>query len=128
MHLSEETKQKIRENRNTEYMQSEEYRINMSLAVSGEKNGMYGKKHTEASKQKMSDSKKGKYINEKNGNAKKIIAYKDEHYLYAVKEFNCMKDALIWVGTKPTDYSGISKSMKLKRPYKGYYWLKECRD
>jgi len=26
----------------------------MSMAVSGEKNGMYGKKHTEEAKQKMS--------------------------------------------------------------------------
>lgn len=76
-HLSEETKQKIRENRNTEYMKTESYRRNMSLAVSGEKNGMYGKKHTEESKQKMSEHKKGKKMNSENGNAKKIIAYED---------------------------------------------------
>lgn len=49
----------------------------MSLAVSGEKNGMYGKKHTEESKQKMSEHKKGKKMNSENGNAKKIIAYED---------------------------------------------------
>lgn len=58
-------------------MKTESYRKNMSLAVSGEKNGMYGKKHTEESKQKMSEHKKGKKMNSENGNAKKIIAYED---------------------------------------------------
>lgn len=100
----------------------------MSLATSGEKNGMYGKKHTEESKQKMSAKKKGKKMNGENGNAKKITAYKDAKHLIKVKEFDCIKDALIWVGTKPTDYSGISKNMKENRPYKGFYWVKECRD
>lgn len=127
-HLSEETKQKIRENRNTEYMKTGLYRKNMSLAVSGEKNGMYGKKHTEESKQKMSEHKKGKKMNSENGNAKKIIAYEDIQHQKKVKEFDCIKEALIWIGTKPTDYSGISKSIKLNRPYKGFYWIKECRD
>ena len=40
----------------------------MSLAVSGEKNGMYGKKHTEESKQKMSEHKKGKKMNSEKSN------------------------------------------------------------
>lgn len=128
IHLTEETKQKIRENRNTDYMKTEQYRKNMSMAVSGEKNGMYGKKHTEEAKQKMSQHKKGKKLNAENGNAKKIIAYKDVEHTEKVKEFGCIKEALIWLGTNSKDYSGISKRMKENKPYKGFYWVKECRD
>lgn len=128
VHLSEETKQKIRANRKTDYMQTESYRKNMSLAVRGEKNGMYGKKHSEESKKKMSEHKKGKALNEENPNAKAISAYKDSKHTQLVKQFACIKDALIWIGTNPKDYSGISKRMKINKPYKGYYWVKECRD
>ena len=42
-----------------------------------------------------------------------------------VKHFNTIQEALIWIGTKPTDYSGISKRMKENKPYKKYYWKKE---
>lgn len=57
----------------------------MSIATSGEKNGMYGKHHTEESKLKMSINSKGKTAGEKNGmygkkgqnaiNGKKIDMY-----------------------------------------------------
>ena len=126
-HLSEETKQKIRENRDTAYMQTPEYKHTMSLAVMGEKNGMYGKHHTEESKMKMSESKKGKKLGADNGNAKKIAAYKDAEHTQLVQIFDCIQEALIFVHTKPTDYSGISKRMKENKPYKGFYW-KKCRD
>ena len=66
-HHIEETKRKIRQNRDTSYMQTEEYRKNMSIATLGEKNGMYGKHHSEESKQKMSEHSKGKNLGEKNG-------------------------------------------------------------
>ena len=39
----------------------------MSQITSGSNNGMYGKKHTEESKQKMSINSKGKTSGEKNG-------------------------------------------------------------
>lgn len=125
VHLSEETKEKIRCNRNTKYMQTEEYRQTMSEATLGEKNGMYGKRHTEEAKQKMSEAKKGKKLGKENGNAKGISAYKDENYQELVQHFDTIQEALIAVGTKPTDYSGISKRMKMNKPYKGYYWKKE---
>lgn len=125
VHLSEETKEKIRRNRNTEYMQTEEYKRTMSKATLGEKNGMYGKHHTEEAKQKMSEAKKGKKLGKENGNAKGICAYKDENYQELVQRFDTIQEALIAVGTKPTDYSGISKRMKMNKPYKGYYWKKE---
>lgn len=37
VYLTEETKEKIRQNRDTTYMQTEQYRKNMSIATSGEK-------------------------------------------------------------------------------------------
>ena len=39
----------------------------MSQVTTGEKNGMYGKHHTELSKQKMSMNSIGKTLGEKNG-------------------------------------------------------------
>ena len=42
-----------------------EFRQKMSQLTSGSNNGMYGKKHTEESKQKMSINSKGKNIEEK---------------------------------------------------------------
>lgn len=125
VHLTEETKEKIRKNRNTDYMQTIEYKQIMSKAVSGEKNGMFGKHHSEESKQKMSQAKKGKKLGKENGNAKGISAYKDQNYKILIKHFDTIQEALIFVGTKPTDYSGISKRIKMNKPYKGYYWKKE---
>lgn len=125
IHLSEEIKEKIRRNRNTEYMQTKEYKQAMSKATLGEKNGMYGKHHTEEAKQKMSEAKKGKKLGKENSNAKGISAYKDENYQELVQHFDTIQEALIAVGTKPTDYSGISKRMKMNKPYKGHYWKKE---
>lgn len=125
IHLSEETKEKIRQNRNTDYMQTEQYKKKMSEAVRGERNGMYRKQHSEESKQKMSKAKKGKKLGKENGNAKGISAYKDEQMTELVKHFDTIQEALVWVGTKPTDYSGISKRMKMNKPYKGYYWKKD---
>lgn len=58
-HLSEETKQKLRESHLGKTM-SEESRRKMSKAQSGEGNGMYGKHHSEEAKKKMSKAKKGK--------------------------------------------------------------------
>lgn len=123
-HHSEETKEKIRKV-DKSYTQTKEYRENMSKAVSGEKNGMYGKHHTEESKQKMSDAKKGKKTGKENGNAKGISAYKDKYFKDLVKHFDTIQDALKFVGTKPTDYSGISKRTKEGKSYKGYYWKKD---
>ena len=123
-HCSEETKNKIRQNRDTSYMQSSEYRTKMSIAVSGIKNGMYGKHHSDISKTKMSESKKGKNLKANNGNAKKISAYLDAEHTIKVQDFDCMQDALIFVHTNPKDYSGLQRRMKQNKPYKGFYWVK----
>lgn len=123
-HHSEETKNKLRQI-DKSYTQTQEYRDNMSKIKSGKSNGMYGKHHTKEAKQKMSDAKKGKKLGAENGNAKGISAYKDSEMTDLVKHFDTIQEALIWIGTKPTDYSGISKRMKENKPYKKYYWKKE---
>ena len=86
---------------------------------------MYGKHHTEESKQKMSDAKKGEKIGKNNSNAKGISAYLDKEMTILIKHFETIQDALVYVGTKPNDYSGISKRMKENKPYKKFYWKKE---
>jgi hypothetical protein len=122
-HHSQETKQKLKQI-DKSYTQTESFKKTMSSVTTGNKNGMYGKKHTEEAKKKMSEKKKGKKLGSENGNAKKIRAYKDEAKTILVKEFDTIQEALIFVETKPTDYSGISKRMKMNKPYKGFYWEK----
>ena len=126
-HHTEETKEKLRRI-DKSYTKTEEYKKHMGEIKSGSGNGMFGKHHSEQSKQKMSDAKKGRCTGKLNGNAKGISAYKDKKFTQLVKDFDTIQDALIWVGTKSTDYSGISKRIKENKPYKGYYWRKKCRD
>lgn len=130
-------------------MQTEEYRKAMSQATSGEKNGMYGKHHTEEAKQKMSQSKKGKYsgsnnpmygkhhteeakqkmseaasqkTKEKNSNHKEVNLYADSEHIILKYHFNTIQDALEFVGVKSTNYSGVNRAVKANRIYKGYFW------
>ena len=131
VHLTDETKQKIRENRNTSYMQTEEYRKIMSKAVSGEKNGMYGKHHTEESKKLMSEHSKGKTSGSKNGmygkskdqalNGKKVYMYDKDYNL--VKIFNAKTAVLAFLNMK--GHTGLDKAIKEKNLYKGFYWSVE---
>lgn len=131
--LTEETKNKIRQNRDTSYMKTEEYRKNMSKAVSGEKNGMYGKHHTEESKQLMSKNSKGKTSGNKNGmygksgnnaiNGKKINMYDENHKL--IKTFNAKTAALQFLNMK--GHVGLDKAIKEHTLYKGFYWSVETK-
>lgn len=61
-HLSKETRAKISESHKEKaYLyKTDEFREKMSEVTSGENNGMYGKHHTEAAKQKMGQAKAGK--------------------------------------------------------------------
>ena len=52
------------ESQGTAYWQNPEFIELMSSVTSGEKNGMYGKKHTEETKRKISENKKGKLVGE----------------------------------------------------------------
>ena len=128
VHLTEETKEKIRKNRDTSFTQTEEYRKKMSQAVSGEKNGMYGKKHTEEAKRKMSENSKGKTAGEKNGmygmkgnkalNGKKIDMLDKNYNL--IKTFNAKTAVLEYLKLK--GHSGLDKAIKNGTLYKECYW------
>ena len=56
--LSEETRRKMSDSRKRENL-SEETRRKLSEACTGERNHMYGKHHTEETKQKIGNSSKG---------------------------------------------------------------------
>ena len=104
---SEETKQKMSENskgKNKGIKHTEEHNKKISESLKGENNPLYGKKQSEESKrknseshkgkkaseetrQKMSESHKGKTAGEKNGRAKKVIC------ITTGKIFDCIKDA-----------------------------------
>ena len=133
--LTEETKEKIRQNRNTDYMKTTEYREAMSKATSGEKNGMYGRHHTEESKKKMSKNSIGKTAGEKNGmygkkgqaalNGKKIEMLDATGKVLQL--FNAKTAVLEFLGMK--GHTQLDKAIKDGTEYKGYYWRKyECRD
>lgn len=127
-HHTEFTKQKIRENRNTSYMQLKEYRENMSKIKTGSGNGMYGKHHTEESKKKMSENSKGKTAGEKNGmygksgnnalNGKKIAMYDKDMNLIQI--FNAKTAVLAFLNMK--GHTGLNKAIKEGSLYKGYFW------
>lgn len=133
VHLTEETKNKIRQNRNTDYMQTEEYKKIMSEAVKGEKNGMYGKHHTEEAKQKMSEHSKGKTSGEKNGmygkkgdnaiNGKHVNMYDKDHQL--IRVFNSKTAVLEFLGLK--GHTQLDRAIKDSTLYKGYYWSVETK-
>lgn len=131
VHLTEETKEKIRKNRDTSYMKTEEYRKTMSEATKGAKNGMYGKHHTEESKKLMSEHSKGKTSGVKNGmygksknnaiNGKKVYMYDKDYNL--IKIFNAKTAVLDFLNMK--GHTGLDKAIKNKTLYKGFYWSVE---
>lgn len=130
VHLSEETKEKIRRNRDTSFTQTENYRKKMSEAMKGEKNGMYGKHHTEESKKKMSENRKGLTVGEKNGmfgkrdnaaiNGKKIEMLNSQGEILQI--FCSKKMALKFLGLK--GHLGLDKAIQDGTMYKGYFWRK----
>jgi hypothetical protein len=100
----------------------------MSELTSGSKNGMYGKKHTEKSKQKMSVNSMGKTAGEKNGmygkkgnkalNGKRIEMYDENHNLIQI--FNAKTAVLDFLGLK--GHTQLNKAIKEGTLFKGYYW------
>ena len=114
--------------RNRDYCKTPEYREKMSKAVSGEKNGMYHRHHTEESKRKMSINSKGKTLGEKNGmyghsknnalNGKWIGMYDlDGNLIQIFKSKTAVLDFLNLKG-----HSSLDKALKERAIYKNYYW------
>ena len=86
-----------------------------------------GKHHTEESRKKMSEAKKGKFIGDKNPmygvrvekNLRKVIQI-DEITGNIINSFECVKDAAESVRCAPTNISACCR-VKLKR-VKGFIW------
>ena len=105
-----------------------EFKQKMSSLTSGSNNGMYGKKHSEESKQKMSINSKGKTAGEKNGmygksgnkalNGKRIEMYDANWNL--IQTFNAKTAVLQFLGMK--GHTQLDKAIKNQTLYKGYYW------
>lgn len=114
--------------RDRSYCKTQEYREKMSEAVSGEKNGMYHKHHTEEAKRKMSINSKGKTTGEKNGmyghskdnaiNGKWVEMYDENFNL--IKTFKAKTAILDFLGIK--GHTALDKAIKKQTLYHGYYW------
>lgn len=79
--------------------------------MKGSNHPLYGVGHTEESKKKMSESKKGQ-------GTTKYKAYNEN----ATIVFNSLKEALLYLGVK--GHSSLIKAERNKTIYKGYYWEK----
>lgn len=127
--INKENYKQWRRNNNYKY-QTELFKQRQSVYSKGENNPMYGKKHSEESKKKMSENRKGLTCGEKNGNygntgekaknGKPIYQYEDSDMTKLIHRFNTMELALEYLGLK--GHSGIIKAIKNKELYKGYYW------
>lgn len=89
-HLSEETKNKIKESRKG-FRHSEETKKKLSELNKGERNAFYGKRHSDESKRKMSNSRKGLLAGINHSQARKISQYDLQGNL--IKTWDYMKEA-----------------------------------
>jgi len=117
-------------NTDRSYTKTPEYRQKMSVVCSGEKNGMYGRHHTEESKKKMSENSIGKNTGKDNGmygkkgeqalNGKKVGMYDEQGNL--IRVFNARSAVNIYFGLKGNSNSHLSEAIRLGKKYRGYYW------
>ena len=105
---SHNTKQRIalkRKLKDKDKYNSEEFKYHVSVATSGDRNGMYGKKDEEAI------------------NGRIVVAYYDKVHTKIFNEFVSQKVALQYI--KVNGHSGMNKACKENSLYHGYYWCKE---
>lgn len=95
----------LRNERNSNIYNNENFKNKVSLATLGEKNGMYGKKDENAI------------------NGRMVIAYIDKDHNEIFKQFPSVKEALRYLKIK--SHSDLNKSCRNNTLYKGYYWSKE---
>lgn len=134
-HHTEETRKIIgmKRKENKKVYQTKEYRQKISSVTKGEKNGMYGKHHSEQTKKIISEKHMGKGTGINNGmygkrgenalNGKKVYQYLDKDKTILVNIFNSVRCVLEFFNIK--NHTGLDKSIKNNKPYKGYYWSKE---
>ena len=106
---SHNTKQRIALSRSSEdrdkTYHTEDFKYHVSLATSGELNGMYGKKDENAI------------------NGRIVVAYRDKEHTEKAYEFISQKVALKFLNIK--GHIGMNNACKNNTLYYGYYWTKE---
>lgn len=115
--LPEETRKKISESKKGKKLSEEtkEKRKYIYENMKGENHPLWGVGHTEASKKKMSESKKGTGV-------VGYRAYNDKEEII----FKSLKDAVSFLGIK--SHSALIKSSRDKTIYRGYYWERLKQD
>ena len=82
---------------------------------------MFGKHHTEESKRKNSESRRGKCIGAENGKSKPILCFTKSGEF--IREFVCQGDACEWLGRDRRSNSQISNCCRGKaKTAHGYIW------
>lgn len=92
----------------------------MSESKIGEKNSFYGKKHSELSKEKMSEWKKSHYKLGNHPKAKPIMCVETG------KIYNCVMSASIETGINKTHIAEVANNVSNKKGRKkagGYHWI-----
>lgn len=83
-------------------------RKRISESLKGEKHPFYGKHHSEESKKKMSESRKGKCKGKDNPASKPILMYDREGNF--IRKFECIVDAIDYFG-KARNFGGINNCL-----------------
>lgn len=115
--VSEETRLKISKTLMGHSI-SEETRLKMSASYV---NNRKGTKHSEESKKLMSQNRHGKCCGNENGHSKAVLCYTKEDEFVA--EFECMVEALNWLGKPQSCTANISACCHgRKKSAYGYKW------
>lgn len=97
---------------------SEETRLKMSASYV---NNRKGTKHSEESKKLISQNRHGKCCGNENGHSKAVLCYTKEGEFVA--EFECMIEALNWLGKPQSCTANISACCHgRKKSAYGYKW------
>ena len=94
---------------------SKEAREKMSLSRTGEKNHFYGKKHSEDSLIKMSESKKGKYIGDEAMQNAWNASKKRVYCKHLDREFDSIRECAEAVGLSPSVITNMIKGVQRNR-------------
>jgi len=108
---TDEVKEKVRQKVLLAY---KEDRLN----VTGANNPFYGKKHTEKTKKKISNSRTGKRVSGNHPNAKKVIQY--DLNGEEIKEWDCIIDAGKEIGINRRNISAVCNGKR--KTCGGYKW------